>query len=92
VNMGVGRTTVILPNEGNFEARIEGAIGQTTVIVPRSTAIRIHLATGIAARQVPSDYQRHNDAYTSPGYEGADDRIELKVSQAIGNVTIRYPE
>jgi hypothetical protein len=92
VNTGVGQTTVILPNEGNFEARIEGAIGQTTVIVPRSMGVRIHLATGIAARQVPPDYQGHDDVYTSPGYEGADGRVELKVSQAIGNVTIRYPE
>jgi len=92
MNMGVGQTTVTLPDTGNFEAKIEGAIGQTTIIVPRSMAVRIHLDTGIAARQVPSDYQRHNDIYTSPGFESADNRIELKVSQAIGNITIRYPE
>jgi predicted membrane protein len=91
-SMGLGQTTVTLPRAGNFEAQIEGAVGQTTIIVPEDTATRIHMDTGIAGRQLPDSYQRHNDIYTSPGYESADSRVELRVSQAIGNVTIRHPE
>ena len=92
MSMGVGQTTVILPDKGDFKAKIEGAVGQTTVIIPEGTAVRIRLDTGIAGRQIPDTYERHDDIYISPGYESADSRIELEVSQAIGNMTIRHPD
>ena len=90
VSMGVGQTTVILPDEGRFRAKIEGAIGQTIVVIPEGMAARIHVDTGLAGRQLSDEYQRHGDVYTSPGYESADNRVDLQVSQAIGNVTIRH--
>jgi hypothetical protein len=92
VSMGLGQTTVILPDEDGFQATIEGAIGQTTVIIPQGLALRIKLDTGIAGRQLPPDYQRQDNIYTSPGYEGADNQAELQASQAIGRITIRYSE
>lgn len=91
VTMGLGQTTVILPDEGNIQARIEGAVGQTIVIIPQGMAARIQVDTGIAARQLPADYQRRDNVYTSPGFENAEQRAELEVSQAIGNLTIRHP-
>jgi hypothetical protein len=90
VSMGIGQTTVVLPGEGRFQARIEGAIGQTVVVIPAGLEARIQVDTGIAGRQLPASYQRQDDVYTSPGYAGADDRVDLVVSQAIGNLTIRH--
>lgn len=90
VSMGVGQTTVILPDEGRFQAKIEGAIGQTIVVIPAGLAARIHVDTGLAGRQLPDEYQRRDDIYTSPGYESAENRVDLEVSQPIGNVTIRH--
>ncbi len=90
VSMGVGQTTVILPDEGRFQAKIEGAIGQTVVVIPAGLAARIRVDTGLAGRQLPDGYQRRDDVYTSPGYESADNRVDLEVSQAIGNITIRH--
>lgn len=90
VSMGVGQTTVILPDKGRFRAKIEGAIGQTIVAIPEGMAARIHVDTGLAGSQLPDEYQRHGDVYTSPGYESADNRVDLKVSQAIGNIAIRH--
>jgi hypothetical protein len=90
VSMGVGQTTVILPDEGRFRAKIEGAVGQTIVVIPEGMAARIHVDTGLAGRQLPDEYQRHGDIYTSPGYESADNRVDLEVSQAIGNIAIRH--
>jgi hypothetical protein len=92
VTMGLGQTTVILPAEGRFQAFIEGAIGQTTIIIPRDMAARVQADTGIASRQAPEGYQRQGDLYTSSDYEGADNRVDLVVSQAIGNLVIRHPE
>ena len=89
VSMGVGRTTVILPEEGRFYAKIEGAIGETVVVIPAGMAARIRVDTGLAVSDLPDGYQQRNDVYTSPGYASADDRVDLEVSQAIGKVTIR---
>jgi len=88
VNMGLGRTTVILPDEGRFYAKIEGAIGETAVVIPAGMAARIRVDTGLAMSDLPAGYQRRNDVYTSPGYASADDRVDLEVSQAIGRITI----
>ncbi len=90
VSMGVGQTTVTLPDEGHFQARIEGDIGQTIVVIPAGLAARIHVDTGLAGSQLPDDYQRQDDVYTSPGYGSAENRVDLEVSQAIGNVMVRH--
>lgn len=90
VEQGIGQTTVILPEEGRFQARIEGAIGQTVVVIPRSLAARVRLNTGISGRQLPASYLCENDVCASPDYETADHRVDLEVSQAIGNIVIRH--
>jgi hypothetical protein len=92
VDIGVGKTTVVLPDEGRFRAEMEGAIGETVVVIPESTAARIRIDTGLAVRQLPASYQHRGHVYTSPDYESAENRVDLKVNQAIGNVTIRHSE
>jgi hypothetical protein len=88
VSMGIGQTTVILPDEGRFYAKIEGAIGETVVVIPAGLAARIHVDTGLAVSDLPDGYQQRGDVYTSPGYATAEHRVELEVSQAIGRVAI----
>lgn len=88
VSMGVGQTTVVLPDEGRFEARIEGAVGQTVVVIPEGLAARVRVDTGLAGSQLPDGYQRRDGVYTSPGYESAENRVDLEVNQAIGHVKI----
>lgn len=90
VSMGVGQTIVTLPDEGRFQVKIEGAIGETVVVIPAGMAARIHVNTGLAARGLPASYQRQDDVYTSPGYASADNRADLEVSQAIGQITVRH--
>jgi hypothetical protein len=90
VEQGIGESRVTLPDEGRFEARIEGAIGQTVVVIPEDLAARIRLDTGISGRRVPDGYRCEEDVCTSPDYETADDRVELEVSQAIGNLVITH--
>ncbi len=88
-SMGVGRTTVTLPEEGRFYAKIEGAIGETVIVIPAGMAARIRIDTGLTVRDLPDSYQQRGDVYTSPGYASADDRVDLEVSQAIGRVMVR---
>lgn len=89
VNTGIGRSEVILPGEGSFLAKIEGAIGEMVIVIPAGLAARIHVDTGLTVSDLPSSYRQQGDVYTSPGYASADDRVDLEVSQAIGKVTIR---
>jgi len=89
VNMGVGKTKVTLPEAGRFEARVNGAIGQIVIIVPKGMAVRIHPGTVLANLSLPSDYQKRDGEYVSPGYEAATHRIDLDVGMAIGNITVR---
>jgi len=89
VSVGIGQTTVTLPDEGRFYGKIEGAIGETVVVIPAGLAARIRVDTGIAASDLPAGYQQRGDVYTSPDYASADDRVDLEVGQAIGKLTIR---
>jgi predicted membrane protein len=90
VNLGVGSTTVFLPAYGRYEASIEGAIGQIEVVVPEGLAVRISSDTGLTNVRVPGDFIRAGDVYTSPGYDTAQNRLELVLSQAIGRIVVRY--
>jgi len=90
VSMGIGQTIVILPDGGRFQARIDGAIGETVVVIPAGLAARIRVDTALGSSHVPDDYRRRGDVYVSPGYESADNRVDLEVSQAIGNISIRH--
>jgi hypothetical protein len=89
VNMGIGEVTVVLPAEGRYSALIDGAIGQTTVVVPAGLGVRAEVDTGLSGRSVPAGYVCQEDTCTSPGYASADHRVDLVVSQAIGNLVIR---
>jgi hypothetical protein len=90
--MGLGLTRVTLPAEGRFQATIDGAIGQMTVVVPESLGARIHLDTGMSVRSIPDGYRREGDVYTSPGYEAAEERADLYLSQAMGILEVRDRE
>jgi predicted membrane protein len=89
VDAGIGRVEVILPAEGDFRADLGGAIGEMVVVVPADLEARIEVDTGITGRQIDDVFRRDGDVYTSAGYAGADRRVDLRVSQAIGNLVIR---
>jgi hypothetical protein len=92
-NMGIGLTRITLPDEGQYRGRLDGAIGVTTIDIPEGLGARLHVDTGIAARQLPDDYREQGDnVYVSPGYETAESRVDLDISQAIGLLRIRHAE
>lgn len=91
VSMGVGGTTITLPEEGSVQAEIDGAIGETVVVIPQGMAARIHFSTALVSRDLPDGYQGQDDLYASPGYESAENRVDLEVGLAIGRVAIRHP-
>jgi hypothetical protein len=89
VSLGMGQTRITLPSEGRFRVRVSGALGETILVVPQGMAARIQLSTGMVYRQMPSDYSRQGDMYTSPGYETAENRVDVEIDQAMGVVRVR---
>ena len=87
-DIGVGKLTVTLPNEGQFTARIDSAIGETFVIIPRGMAARIRVSTGLGTSQMPAGYSHQGDYYISPEYGTAENRIDLEIGQAIGLIRV----
>ncbi|MGC9334699.1 MAG: LiaI-LiaF-like domain-containing protein [Anaerolineae bacterium] len=90
--VGLGRLEITLPATGQFEGSVEGAIGQTVIIIPQGMAVRIKADTGLAGRDLPAGYQEDGDIITSPGYSTAENQADLQVSQAIGVLQIRTGE
>jgi len=88
-SLGAGQTTIILPQEGGFRGKVSGAVGQTVIVVPEGLAARITMSAALVHRDVPGSFRRDGDVYTSPGYEMAEKRVELEVSQAIGQISVR---
>ncbi len=89
VDMAMGRIEVIFPDRGDFDAEVEGAIGEIVVVIPEGMAARISFDTGLVARQIPDSYGCDEGVCTSPGYAGADNKVDLTVNLAIGSVVVR---
>lgn len=88
VDSGIGQTIITLPSEGRFRAVIDSAIGETVVVIPQGMAARIHVDTALGSSHVPNGYVHEGDYYLSPGYETAENRVDLHVSNAIGSVRV----
>lgn len=90
VNMAVGQTFVRLPAKGQFNGAIKGAIGQITVVVPAGMAVRIHANSLLGERLMPSSYLHEGDnVFVSPDYEKADNRVDLDLGLAIGQLQVQ---
>ncbi|MGA9193239.1 MAG: DUF5668 domain-containing protein [Anaerolineales bacterium] len=89
VNLGIGQITVRLPAHGKYTARVDGAIGDTTVIIPSGTAARITMNAALAGRSVPEGLTHTGNQYESADYATSSDSVDLVIGQAIGNVSVR---
>ena len=92
VDVGLGRIEITLPAEGRFEGGVESGIAQIVIVVPRGMELRVQGDTGLVVREVPDDYQQEEDTITSPGYAGAQNRVDLTVEEGIGILEIRPAE
>ena len=88
VDLGVGKMVVTLPESVQGLVQIEGAIGETQIIVPKGAAVRVHSSTGIGNVVVPSSYLSQEGSFVSSNFASAEKQIDLNVDQAIGRVLI----
>jgi hypothetical protein len=89
-SQGVGELSIILPKDISLKGDISQAIGQIVIYVPESVAVRLEVSKAISSLDVPGNFDQRGEYYTSPGYDSADQRIDLDISQAIGSIEIRF--
>lgn len=92
VEMGLGRIELTLPAEGRFEGKLESGMAQIVIRVPQGMELRTGGDLGLVFRDLPEGYQQDGDSITSPGYTGAENRVDLDIEEGIGILEIRPVE
>ncbi|MEZ4620659.1 MAG: DUF5668 domain-containing protein [Caldilineaceae bacterium] len=88
VEAGVGKVEVTFPASGNFAAEINGGVGGIMLHIPDTLAVQIEASSGIGSVRIDNAYDRDGNIYTSPGYETATNRVDLKVTGGIGALSV----
>jgi hypothetical protein len=73
---------------GNTEVRVEAGVGTIRINVPASLGVRVITDAALVARDLPPDFVRAGNTYTSPGYDRADYRATVTVSLGVGTITV----
>jgi hypothetical protein len=91
-DMGMGRILVTLPSTGRFSVELSQGLGVIEIVIPEGMAVRIQADTAMAGRQMPDGLVKDEEYYTSPGYDSADNRVEIDAAVAMGLLKVRYQE
>ena len=89
VHAGIGKVTLTLPSRGRMQASINGGIGEVLVRIPEGVAARVHATAGLGDSQVLGNYQRQGGEFVSPGYDTAENRVDLEVKGGIGKIVVQ---
>jgi hypothetical protein len=90
IETGASRANIILPAHGQTNGKIEGGAARIDVTVPQNVAARITIDGG--PNQINIDEQRfprQGDAYQSPGFETATDRVNLRIEVGATRLTVQ---
>jgi hypothetical protein len=89
-DLAAGSSNIILPQTGDFEADVDGAIGQIVIQIPDGMAVKLLLETGLTTLSISDSLERVDDkVYQSPGFDTAPNRIVLRIGLALGQVTVQ---
>ena len=88
---GVGRSTIRLPAEaGQAQATIQAGVGELVVVVPQGVEARIRVHGGLSSTVVDeSRFHRAGDYYVSPGYDSAENRVDLRIQAGVGSIRVQ---
>jgi hypothetical protein len=92
VDLGVGLVSVRLPAEGRIKVDVGMGVGQTIIRIPRGMGVRVSADRGLVGLDLPAGFSAGEAGYTSSGYSSATDRVDIKISQGVGLISIRLEE
>jgi N-terminal domain of toast_rack, DUF2154 len=89
LQMGAGETTVDLTGDygQDLEARIQGGVGEATVLLPSEVGVRAKAEGGIGKIDAKG-LQREGDTYVNDAYGDSDVTLEVDVQGGVGQINL----
>ncbi len=88
IDTGVGETIVYLPESEGYKAWVSVGVGRLIVYVPQTLNVRIHIDNALGNISISGDYIQDGSVYSSPGFYGSENWVDLFVDGGIGEVRI----
>ena len=89
LQMGAGETTVDLTGDyaRDFDASIEGGVGEATVLVPSEVGVRVRAEGGLGKINAEG-FQREGEAYVNDAYGDSDVALSVDVRGGVGSINL----
>ena len=89
LEMGAGETTVDLTGDyaQDFDASIEGGVGEATVLVPSEVGVRVRAEGGLGKINAEG-FQREGEAYVNDAYGDSDVSLDVDVRGGVGTINL----
>ena len=94
INAGIGEISVDLTGrwKNDLQGEINGGIGTLNLILPRDVGVRLEVQGGLGAVDVPTDFRRDGQVYTSARYDEDSHHLNLDVKAGLGSIEVRVAE
>jgi hypothetical protein len=89
LEVGAGKTTVDLSGDyaQDFDASIEGGVGEATVLVPSKVGVRVRADGGLGKINAEG-FQREGDAYVNDAYGDSEVTLNVDVQGGVGTINL----
>jgi hypothetical protein len=89
LEMGAGETTVDLTGDyaQDFDASIEGGVGEATVLVPSEVGVRVRAEGGLGKINAEG-FRREGEAYVNDAYGDSNVTLEVDVQGGVGSINL----
>jgi len=89
LQMGAGKTTVDLTGDydRDFDASIEGGVGEATVLVPGEVGVRVRAEGGLGKINAEG-FQREGEAYVNDAYGDSEVTLDVDVRGGVGQINL----
>jgi hypothetical protein len=89
LQMGAGKTTVDLTGDyaQDFDARIQGGVGEATVLLPSEVGVRAKAAGGLGTINAEG-LQKEGQAYVNDAYGDSDVTLRVDVQGGVGEINL----
>jgi hypothetical protein len=89
LQMGAGETTVDLTGDfaKDFDASIEGGVGEATVLVPSKVGVRVRAEGGLGKINAEG-FQREGEAYVNDAYGESGVTLNVDVQGGVGSINL----
>jgi hypothetical protein len=90
LRMGAGKTTVDLTGDysRDFDASIEGGVGQATVLLPSKVGVKAKAKGGIGTINAKG-LKRVDGAYVNDAYGESDTNLSVDIKGGVGDITLK---